>query len=221
MAPTDVGPMCSICKDMPCVSSYPDGIPTYCPAAKFPEIIEKTRIRGNEPEINRILIASRRIAMPAAGQYWPRIEEGILFARQLDAKNVGLAACIGFMREAKDIVELFRGAGLQMHLVNCHVGGVHLREWRVPEENWGPRPTGCNPLAQAEILNELQTEINFMLGFCIGCDGLFVRYAKALSTTLAVKDKVTGHNPCAVLNNWYHRSYLWQKYCKKETPFSY
>ena len=214
-----VGPLCKACKDTPCIYGYLEGIPEYCPAAKFPKIIETTREAGKNEQINKILISSRKVAMPADRGYAPRIEEGILFAKELGAQKVGLAACIGFMTEAKRIAEIYEGAGLEVFLVSCHVGGIHLKEWNVPEAYWGPRPTGCNPMAQAEILNQLETEINFMAGFCIGCDALFTKRAQALSTTLVAKDKVTGHNPCVVLYDWYHRDHLYRKYCDKETKF--
>ena len=38
-----------------------------------------------------------------------------------------------------------------------------------------------------------------MVGLCVGHDSLFYRYSDALVTTLVAKDRVTGHNPAAVL----------------------
>jgi uncharacterized metal-binding protein len=57
----------------------------------------------------------------------------------------------------------------------------------------------CNPLLQAEVLNEENTEFNVMLGLCVGHDALFLRHARALTTVFAVKDRLTGHNPLAAL----------------------
>lgn len=48
-----------------------------------------------------------------------------------------------------------------------------------------------------------------MLGLCVGHDTLFMKYAKAPMTVLAVKDRVTGHNPLAAV-------YLAQGYYNKK-----
>ncbi|MEZ4527485.1 MAG: DUF1847 domain-containing protein [Desulfobacterales bacterium] len=45
---------------------------------------------------------------------------------------------------------------------------------------------------QAMVLNQESTELNVMLGLCVGHDSLFLKYAKALCTVLVVKDRVLG-----------------------------
>ena len=58
----------------------------------------------------------------------------------------------------------------------------------------------CNPIAQARILNRVGTDMNVIMGLCVGHDMLFTKHADAPTTTLVAKDRVTGHNPVAVLN---------------------
>lgn len=53
----------------------------------------------------------------------------------------------------------------------------------------------CNPIAQAEYLNDKQTDLNIVLGLCVGHDSLFFKYSKAPTIVLAVKDRVLDHNP--------------------------
>ena len=53
----------------------------------------------------------------------------------------------------------------------------------------------CNPILQAKILNEAKTELNIVVGLCVGHDSLFYKYSDALVTTAVTKDRVTGHNP--------------------------
>lgn len=48
-----------------------------------------------------------------------------------------------------------------------------------------------------------------MLGLCVGHDTLFIKYSQAPMTALAVKDRVTGHNPLAAI-------YLAQGYYNKK-----
>lgn len=45
------------------------------------------------------------------------------------------------------------------------------------------------------VLNDLQTDLNIIVGLCIGHDILFTKYSEAPVTTFIVKDRVTGHNP--------------------------
>jgi len=58
----------------------------------------------------------------------------------------------------------------------------------------------CNPVAQAKILEEAGTEFNILLGLCVGHDTLFTKYSKTPVTTLVAKDRITCHNPNAVLH---------------------
>ena len=57
----------------------------------------------------------------------------------------------------------------------------------------------CNPIFQAKLMNHEKTELNILLGLCVGHDSLFFKYAQAPTTVLAVKDRVTGHNPLAAI----------------------
>ena len=55
------------------------------------------------------------------------------------------------------------------------------------------------PVGQAMLLNEAGTDLNVVVGLCVGHDSLFFRHSKAPVTVLIAKDRVTGHNPAAVL----------------------
>ena len=57
----------------------------------------------------------------------------------------------------------------------------------------------CNPFLQAQMLNTEKTDINIVMGLCVGHDSLFYKYAEAPSTALVVKDRVLGNNPVAAL----------------------
>lgn len=53
----------------------------------------------------------------------------------------------------------------------------------------------CNPIGQSLLANEQKTDFNIILGLCVGHDTLVMKYLNSPMTTLAVKDRVTGHNP--------------------------
>ena len=65
---------------------------------------------------------------------------------------------------------------------------------------------------QAKILNKEKTDMNIVMGLCVGHDSLFYKYSEALVTTLVAKDRVMGHNPAAALST--SESYYGQLNCK-------
>jgi len=63
--------------------------------------------------------------------------------------------------------------------------------------------TICNNVAQALIFNEEKTDLNVIVGLCLGHDISFTRASHAPVTTLIVKDRRLGHNPAAALYQGY------------------
>ena len=57
----------------------------------------------------------------------------------------------------------------------------------------------CNPIMQAEVLNAAETDLNVVMGLCVGHDSLFYKHSHAPATTLVVKDRVLIHNPVMAL----------------------
>jgi uncharacterized metal-binding protein len=146
---------------------------------------------------------------------WPRLREIAEFAARMGYRRLGLAFCIGLSDEAEVVSRILREQGFEVVSVVCKTGGIPKTEVGVSEaclttvggERVEPtafqcellRETMCNPIAQAELLNRSGTEFNICLGLCVGHDSFFYRYSHAPVTTLAVKDRVTGHNPIAAI----------------------
>jgi uncharacterized metal-binding protein len=72
----------------------------------------------------------------------------------------------------------------------------------------------CNPVAQAEILNDAGTDFNIVVGLCVGHDSLFFKHSKAPVTVLVAKDRVFGHNP--VMGLYLAHSPYYRKLLRKE-----
>ena len=134
---------------------------------------------------------------------WTRVEDTIAFARLMKYRRIGIATCIGLLEESRRLAEILEAQGLDPVSVCCKVGSVDkVAALGIPEQEKvrpGKFEPACNPVAQAEILNGLGTDLNVLVGLCVGHDALFNRHSKAPVTTLVVKDRVTGHNPVAVL----------------------
>ena len=70
----------------------------------------------------------------------------------------------------------------------------------------------CNPIGQATFLNKAETDLNIMLGLCVGHDSLFIKYSSAPVTVFAVKDRVLAHNPIGALylSDGYYKNKLYK-----------
>ncbi|MBR9980411.1 MAG: DUF1847 domain-containing protein [Desulfatitalea sp.] len=147
-----------------------------------------------------------------------RMVEICEFARKLNYHRLGLAFCLGLAREAALVDEILQSNGFNVISVGCKAG-------RTPKEDIGitdtekvfqGRPEAmCNPIFQALLLNQEATQFNILLGLCVGHDSLFFQHVKAPTTVLAVKDRVTGHNPLAAV---YCVDSYYRKLKHKEPP---
>ena len=140
----------------------------------------------------------------------PRIVEVCEFARKMGYERLGLAFCVGLTREAALVDEIFKANGFEVISVICKAGRTAKERIGIRDEEkvmQGTDESMCSPISQAKLLNYEMTDFNVLLGLCVGHDSLFFKYAEAPTTVLAVKDRVTGHNPLAAvyLSNSYYQ----------------
>jgi uncharacterized metal-binding protein len=138
-----------------------------------------------------------------------RIEELILFAKRMGYKSLGIAFCIGLEKEAR-ILHTILERGFETHSVCCKVCGMdksQFKAMRLHPERDGVEAI-CNPIGQAQVLNDARTDLNIILGLCIGHDILFTKHSKAPVTTIAVKDRVLAHNPLGAIYSDYYTKRL-------------
>jgi uncharacterized metal-binding protein len=132
----------------------------------------------------------------------------MIVAKEIGARKLGIAACIGLIEESKALSRILRAHGFEVYGVACKVGAVPKSRIGAPAECESIGRSMCNPVLQALLLNRAGTQLNIAVGLCVGHDSLFYRYSEAFVTTLISKDRVTGHNPAAVLynlNSYYKR----------------
>lgn len=122
-----------------------------------------------------------------------RIEELKKFARLNGIKRVGIAHCVSMGKEVAQLKERL-SAHFEVHTVDCKCGKIKAAELHNDPEVKG---TSCNPAGQAEFLAENNTELNIVMGLCVGHDIMFNMKSKAPTTTLIVKDREHKHNPFA------------------------
>ena len=196
----DVRHSCVDCGAINCQKrngAYPD----FCLTTGLSEeaLCEVTRLYTDDEENRRVSVISAEVEGEFYGKY-TRVEEIIEFARRMGARKIGVATCIGLIQESRIFTKILRLNGFEVFGAACKVGSVSKTDVGVAEKY--TVTTGnvmCNPILQAYLLNEADTDLNVVMGLCVGHDSLFYKYAKALTTTLVTKDRVLAHNPVGAL----------------------
>jgi len=175
--------------------------PGFCPTHVDDDGIERAWGRYQDPETMQIA----RVSAIVEGEgycKWTRVEEIVHFASKMGYRRIGIATCISMVDLAKVLSGILESHGFEVASVACKNGGVAKERIGVRDEQ-KIRPGGhesmCNPIAQAELLNDAGCEFNVVLGLCIGHDSLFFRHSRGLVTTLVAKDRVLAHNPIGAL----------------------
>ena len=174
--------------------------PEFCLTTELTqETIEKVRALYEEEENNKVSVISAQIENEFYLRY-TRVEEVIEFACRMGYKKIGIATCVGLIEESRILARILRKNGFEVYGAVCKIGSFLKTEVGVPEEDI--TRTGavmCNPIMQAEVLNQAGTDFNVVMGLCVGHDSLFYKYSEALVTTLVAKDRVLAHNPAGAL----------------------
>ena len=175
---------------------YPD----FCLTAELtPEITEKVRKLYEDDENNKVSVISAQIENEFYLRY-TRVEELIEFAKRMGYRKIGIATCVGLIEESRILARILRKNGFEVYGAVCKIGSFLKKDVGVAEEDMVR--TGavmCNPIMQAEVLNNAETDFNVVMGLCVGHDSLFYKYSDALVTTLVAKDRVLAHNPVGAL----------------------
>jgi uncharacterized metal-binding protein len=193
------------CSDCGLLSCYrrDKNFPPFClTEASDPEELSKVlELYQGDGEYAR----ASRAAAEVEGAYYgklTRVEEIIAFANRIGAKRIGIATCIGLIEETRIFVKVLEAHGLEPYTVLCKVGSVDKTDVGIPDElkiARGCHESICNPIFQAKLLNAQKTDLNVIVGLCVGHDSLFMKHSDALVTTLITKDRVLAHNPAAAL----------------------
>ena len=223
---------CAKCTRRVCSTQQWDKGPDNCPTKIRTEVIGEATEKCVSPENLKFSYnaskqeASCYIKLPHAPKgvspSKSRLEETMEFAERMGYKRLGVAYCGGVQYEAGLLVPILENRGFEVVSVSCKCGSVPkeklgFEEWeKIRPGSFEPM---CHPIAQAEILNSYNTDLNIMLCLCVGHDSTFLKYSKAPCTVLAAKDRVFGHAPLMAL--YLSRSYHRRVMAKHTEPDAY
>jgi uncharacterized metal-binding protein len=204
---------CSYCGVMNCHSRDGD-FPLACTGGDVSEaqIESLKKLYQEDTLVSKMALSAAEIEGTYYGRL-TRVEEIVAFARRIGAVKLGIASCVGLMNETKTFVKILKAHELNSYCVICKVGSIDKTEIGIEEGmkvNKGSFEAICNPILQAKLLNKEKTDLNIIVGLCVGHDSLFIKYSKAPVTTLITKDRVLGHNPAAALytSEFYYKKLL-------------
>jgi len=133
-----------------------------------------------------------------------RLEELMMFCKDMDYKTLGIAFCIGLESEARILHEILE-KDFEVYSVCCKICGIDKEDFDLEKIKDDRYEAMCNPVGQAMALNEKGTDLNIICGLCLGHDVLFSKYSDAPVTTFIVKDRVLAHNPAGAIYSKYYR----------------
>lgn len=196
------------------------GKPANCPTQEHGAVIRECfdLYRGDSSDAKMARVAAQVEGLcyqpvpgsDAVNARWTRVEDTIAFAKLMGYRTIGMATCIGLLDETNRLALILKAQGFTPVSVCCKTGSIDKLELGLKETDKvrpGTFEPACNPVAQAKLLNEAKTDMNVIVGLCVGHDMLFTKYSDAPVTTIVVKDRVTGHNPVSVLygQNFYYK----------------
>lgn len=191
---------CANCNIQACGQEKPESMPANCPM-RDGGMVEAVLEKYSEKEVKEFYIASSEIEGIGYGQ-WVRVRETMEFCHRMGYHRIGLAFCRGLRKEARIVYDILKKNGFETVSVICKAGGIDKERVGIADDKKvhpGVFEPMCNPILQAELLNQQNTEFNIALGLCVGHDSLFYKYSGALVTTMVVKDRVLAHNPAGAL----------------------
>jgi len=189
---------CALCPRHGCRRRDMEDTMKSCPS-RDAAVQEKALALYGEEENRHIAYTAATVEKDGYCQL-TRIEEIMLFARRMGYRRLGLIFCIGLKEEARRVHDIFTHNGFEVVSAVCKNGGIPKAAVGIaPEQTLRgcADEVMCNPIGQALLMNDERAELSVLLGLCVGHDTLAMKYLEGPATVLAVKDRVTGHNPLA------------------------
>lgn len=187
---------CADCYLQTC-NTESENYPKFCASKKYLDYDSTGCLNSyiENEEDHKIALVSSELVMDNYGKL-DRIQEIIEFAKRLEFKKIGIATCVGLIEESRILTNILRTSGFEVVNIGCKVGEISradigIKASLIKKQN---NPL-CNPILQAKLLNDEKTQLNVIVGLCVGHDSLFTKYADAICTTAIVKDRVHSNNP--------------------------
>lgn len=116
-----------------------------------------------------------------------KVEEIAIYAKKMGYEKIGIAFCIDYTIEARMVYEIL-SRYFEVFSVCCKVCGFGKADFGLRKCEGAGFEVACNPIGQALLLNDDETDLNIMLGLKTGYDILFSANSDAPSVVLPVQE---------------------------------
>lgn len=197
---------CGFCTKQSCMNTDLSDAPLNCPCRDEVLCVE-SKAKYEAEDIKKIALQACKTEFEGYCRR-TRIEEIMEFAENMGYKKLGIAHCVGLLKEAGLISKILKANGFEVDTVCCKCAAISketmgMKQWQIDPGY----EAMCNPIGQAMALEKAGSELAILVGLCVGHDTLFIKHCNLPITYLIVKDRVTGHNPAAAINlseGYYH-----------------
>ncbi|MFW9828365.1 MAG: DUF1847 domain-containing protein [Candidatus Thorarchaeota archaeon] len=192
-----------------CSTGKPSRELENCPIKTSPEIQKKAiKLYETDDFIKRSNFAA---TIAKSQGTMPRLRATIEYSKAMGFRKLGIAYCGALQRETIKTTEILLYYGFEVSSVCCPTGINKKINVEIPDEfksyskrGYNFNSISCNPVAQALLLNKANTDMNIIIGLCVGHDVTFTFLSKAPVITLIAKDWFIPHNPSESLNSFYN-----------------
>jgi uncharacterized metal-binding protein/predicted Fe-Mo cluster-binding NifX family protein len=181
---------CLTCRDRICLNGKKCAL---SPANPMPAPIHNSR---------RVLDIAAEVALETDPQLC-RISELVYFCLDMNYNKLGVPFCHEMIDATRTLVGVL-ARFFEVLPVSCRIVGHTEQETLDFQGAEEERGFLCNPQVQAEVLNRWGSDLNVLVGLCVGADCIFNQASKAPVTTLFVKDKSLANNPIGALYSHYY-----------------
>ncbi len=183
--------------------------PPFCLTTHMDKTVKNEAMKEYTGENRKVMQTAAKVEYDGYC-VWTRVQETVEFMKRMGYHKIGIATCVGLIQETRELAKILRSHGFEVYGAGCKAGAVAKTEFGIDVDCQNIGINSCNPILQAKLLNAEGTDLNIVMGLCVGHDSMFYKYSDALVTTLVTKDRVTGHNAVAPLHlaNGYYAKLL-------------
>jgi uncharacterized metal-binding protein len=112
------------------------------------------------------------------------------FAKRMGYRKLGVATCLALIQETSILTKILETRGFEVISVCCKCGDIPKEEVGLLDSEKmmpGGFEPACNTVGQAFILNDAKTDLNIIMGLCVGHDALFIKHSEVQVPVLVTK----------------------------------
>ncbi|OGI10059.1 MAG: hypothetical protein A2Y40_08750 [Candidatus Margulisbacteria bacterium GWF2_35_9] len=147
---------------------------------------------------NRMYLNADKLVAGGKAGNLSRLEEIVELSVSNQYKQIAIAYCYSMENLALDVKKFLKENGIKTSSYRCTINGI--KENQVCDTLGNN--VNCNPIGQAEAINNSDVDFVIEMGLCHGHDILFHQYLKKPVSTFIVKDRVYNHNPANALESY-------------------